>query len=179
MKKLLCAIALGALAYPMSTDAMAQGASRDIPLVATVNSFCRIDGQTGPAPVGNVTINVDSDTGVVTPTTANVNIGDVRCNKAATLVLSSLNGALISGVSTDPGFANYINYTATMTVPAALTLTANSVTGGTVPITNSVITGGARNNTGVVVVIASTGPALPLMPGSYSDTVTVSLTPTP
>lgn len=187
MKKLLCAIALGALAYPMSTDAMAQNASRDITLSASVAAFCRINAGSGyvsnPAAVAAAPISVDANTGIVSTTAINVTIGDIRCNKAANVTLTSANGALITSpfAAKSGSFENYIAYQAAITLPTSVTLNANSVTGtaSTIVAISGSSSAGATNDAGVQVTITPTGPAAPLVPGSYADTLTVLIAPAP
>jgi hypothetical protein len=188
MKKLICAIAFGALAYPMSTDAMAQGASRDITLSASVAAFCRINPGSGyvtnPAAVAAAPISVDANTGIISTTPINVSIGDIRCNKAANVTLTSANGALITSppAAKDGAFENYISYTAAITLPTSVTLAANSTSGTTASLnaTSVAASSGASNNSNVQVTITPTGPlAAPLVPGAYVDTVTVLISPAP
>jgi hypothetical protein len=52
MKKVFCAIAVAAIGSSFATEAMAQAASRDINLNATVNAFCRIAGSSAVASQG-------------------------------------------------------------------------------------------------------------------------------
>lgn len=182
MKRLIGALALAAVAMPLAGEAVAQAATRTVTLNATVGKFCRIANVLAAANI-NQALTVDANTGLVDTTPIPVNIGRIRCNTAASIQLSSANGALLTtGAPTaDAGFANYINYTAAIATPVVATVAANLTTGVTTATAGtSVNTTGAHTNENVTLTITPTGPAIPLMYDGgtdYTDVVTITITP--
>lgn len=177
MRKYLGAV-LAAAAFFMTTAANAQTATQDINLDATVNGICTIAGvATGVTDTATIGINPDAsvDTTAVTP--SNSPYANVSCNGPSDLQVSSLNGAL-TGPATVAGFDNIIDYTATATwnsVNASVDTTTNAASGAT---ENGTVVPVATAHTGnLSVSITPAANTNPLLVGSYTDTVTITLTP--
>lgn len=156
----------------------ARATDRVINLAATVPAFCRINGSLTPGAI-NQTIPLNAAQDVDT-TAINVNIGNVICNKASNVRLTSSNGALLGPIGA-AGFQNYINYGASVAAPVAASVAANLIT-GTATLTQGaqVATAGPTSSPNVNVTITPTANALPLVasaPGTYNDTLTISVTP--
>jgi hypothetical protein len=156
----------------------ARATDRVINLAATVPAFCRINGSLTPGAI-NQTIPLNAAQDVDT-TAINVNIGNVICNKASNVRLMSNSGALIGPLGA-AGFQHYINYTASVAAPVAANVTANVATGlATLTLGTVVATAGPTSSPNVSVTINPTANTLPLVasaPGTYNDTLTVSITP--
>lgn len=158
-------------------SAIAQTATQDIQITATVSTFCSINNaSTGT--VDTATITVDSagavDTTPVTPD--NSPYANVACNAPSDLQLTSINGGLTTG-SSATGFDNFINYQAQATwnsVTATVDTASSSGTGTVSGTAQPVATAFAGS---MSVLITPTANAQPLVQGSYSDTLRVTLTP--
>lgn len=161
-----------------------------INLSATVPAFCMINGSSAnatpastPAAI-NQTIPIDATTFAVTTTAINVNIGNVICNKASTVQLTSTKGALLGpamGGASATDFQNYINYSASVAAPVAASVAANLTT-GTAAVTagTAVNTSSATRSVAVQVTITPTANALTLIASDgtpYTDTLTVAIFP--
>jgi hypothetical protein len=148
-------------------------------VTGTVNSACSIGSTfSGAATAINKTLTTTS-TGSVNTTAIPVSIGTIGCNKGGNIQLSSQKGALL-GPAAATNFQNYINYSAATTgfptaqasVSANVTTGTATVTTGTLVITNNSVfsvTGG--------VTITPTANIKPLRAGSYSDVLTLTVTP--
>ncbi len=182
--KVLKAAVVSAVMLSAITSA-AQATDQVINLSATVPSFCTIAGSGAPAainqtiPINPVTFNVDT-------TAIPVGIGTVICNKAANVQLTSTSGALLGpalGGANPALFQHYINYGASLATPIVASVNANSTTGSAVVIAGTqVTTANATSTAGVTVTINPTANALPLIASGgtpYTDTLTVSISPTP
>ncbi len=161
------------------SEALAQAATQDINITASVAGACTIDGLTTGS-VANVVIPTPSGNVDVTP--INLSGGafaNVICNGPSTLLLTSLNGGVLNPASS-PGLDNIINYVAsaswnsvtanvnTSTNPAASA--GGSEVGTPAPI-------GSAGSGGLSITITPTANAQPLAIGNYSDTLRVTLTP--
>lgn len=172
MKKILLTAALLGL-----TATAASATDQNITLNATVDPFCTIGGSLTPSDMTQI-IPVGSTGNVVTAPIL-VTIGDVVCNKASTVTLSSLKGGLFDpGIATAAsGFQHRINYIASIAAPVAASVSASaaSITQTTGP---AVTTSGATSDAAVAVTIAPVGNTSPLMAGTgYTDTLKVSIVP--
>lgn len=177
MRKYLGAV-LAAAAFFTSTAANAQTATQDINLDATVNGICTIAGvATGVTDTATININPDASVDTTPVTPVNSPYASVACNGPSDLQVSSLNGAL-TGPTSVAGFDNIINYTATATwnaVNASIDTTTNPASGATETGTASPV---ATAHTGNLDVSITPAPNTdPLLVGSYTDTVTITLTP--
>lgn len=164
-----------------ATSALAQTATQDVNLSATVAGFCTIDGSnTGAARSATVTPTTNGQVaaGSVTITGSD---SPVVCNQNTRIQLRSAQAGLTGPGSPTGSFINKIHYTATATANAvteSINTTSATANVFTSPGTSS--TAGAFS--GVLALSISTL-ATPsgsyLLPGSYSDTLTVQLTPVP
>jgi hypothetical protein len=169
-----------------ATGARAQSAvTQDINLVATVTSFCSINGTTtGGATAINAGLAANigtTTTGSVSTAIVPISIGTITCNKGANIKLSTLNGAMVIPTAVVPGLQNYIGYSASTTgfptgqasVSAGITTgAAGAGSNGTSVTTNASpfsVTGG--------VVVTPVGNASPLIAGTYKDILTLTVTP--
>jgi hypothetical protein len=163
-----------------SQAANAQAAQQDINITATVTKACTVNNVAVGTPVGTAVIPV-SAAGVVT-TTAITPVGspfaNVACNAPSNLQLTSLSGGVKSATAAGSGFTNIIDYSAsatwnsvTATVNTSTVATATAAEAGTA---QAVATANSGNLT---VSITPLTPSLPLVVGTYSDTLRVTLTP--
>lgn len=153
-----------------------QLASRAFTVTGTVAPSCTIGGVTNPA-ADAATIPVDS-MGLVDTAPIVRSYSGVDCNSISNLQVTSLGGAVKRTAAAPGGFTNLIDYTAlasfggatssldTATIPAATGTEAGS-TGTTSSSTPSGI---------LSVTITPSSPAQPLVSGSYSDTLRVTIT---
>ncbi len=141
---------------------------------AIVNSFCTIAGSETPGS-DSATINTlaggNVDVSVITKNYP------VVCNKAASATLTSQNGGL-SGPAAASGFENIINYTASAAgfVAIATGSTATVPGVGSPEALGTANTGGAAA-AGITVTITPLANSNPLVAGSYSDTLRLTISP--
>ena len=171
MKKLMLTAALLGL-----TATAASATDQDITLNASVAKFCTIGGTLTPA---TLTQNIPTtSTGNVVVTPISVAIGDVVCNTASTVTLSSAKGGLFDpAAAAATGFQNYINYSASVAAPVSASVNANGTAVAGIAGT-PVVTSGATSSAAVAVTITPTANASPLVYGTaYQDTLKVSIVP--
>ncbi|WP_083509710.1 hypothetical protein [Hyphomicrobium sulfonivorans] len=169
----LASLVLGAPLQPV----FAQTATQDITISATVNGYCSINNAATGGP-SSATIPISTAGAVVlgpiTPT--NSPFANVACNTPSVLQLQSLNGGATNG-ATATDFQSFINYTAEAVwhgVTAALDTTSSSGTG---PVTGTPQNVATAFSGSMSVTINPISNALPLVQGSYSDTLRITLTP--
>ncbi|MBS0243643.1 MAG: hypothetical protein JSS20_15815 [Proteobacteria bacterium] len=159
--------------------ANAQTATQDIDITANVLKACTVNNApTGTA--GSATIPVSAagavSTTAITPTGSP--FANVACNAPSTLQLTSLSGGVKNATTPGSGFTNIIDYQATATwnsVTASIdTSTVAGATGSEAGTAQSVATSNSGNLTVSITPLAN---SLPLVTGSYSDTLRVTLTP--
>jgi hypothetical protein len=175
MKKAIKVAAFAALSVGIAGEAFAQAATQDVNITATVNPTCLISGlATGAALANPVTV---SSAGYVSTTTTTHTVNSVVCNVAADVLTTTINGAVTNPNPAAAGFQNTFDYTATAAFGGATSNidTSTVAAGGTGSTAN---TGGARSGNLVIGVTPTTN-TNPLVSGSYSDTLRVTLTPTP
>ncbi len=185
MRKLLIATAflMGSTAAAMAADS----ASSSISLSGTVAETCYI---TSSAPQSHTYTGsgslADATTAVIRTQNQDFTFGDSYCNAAFKMKLSSANGAITSsnnGVGTATGdFASFVNYTAEAkfdsTTASSVILDTSSAAGiGSIETATSSETAGAERGTlNVNVSIDGTQQSgNPLLAGTYSDTLTVTI----
>jgi hypothetical protein len=177
MRKFLGAV-LAAAALLSATAANAQTATQDITIDATVATTCTINNvATGTTDTATININADGsvNTGAVTPTSSPY--ANVACNAPSDLQVTSQNGGL-TGPAAVVGFDNVINYSATATwnsVPASVNTATNAASGA--PEAGTVAPVGTAHTGNLSVSITPAANSNPLVIGSYSDTLTVTVTP--
>lgn len=170
MSKLLKLAALAALPLTVVSVAYAQSVQHDVNITASVPAFCTVDN---PSTSSSLVIDVNQQTGAVSPLGKSVVIGTAACNAAATVSsVSSQGGIKNANPSLPAGFTNIIQYKSDVYFAGFKQSTiATPTKQGTAGIT-----GGAEGGE-LKVTVTPTVPTLPLTQGSYSDTVTVTITP--
>jgi hypothetical protein len=181
VSKLILGAALAITTLASATGALAQTATQDVSITATVSGFCTINNAAAGTlivlPLG--TFSSAGITSAAVQTTGAIGgVTGVVCNAPSNARLSSLKGALL-GPAAVSGMQNYINYNATTnnlqvqaTVPATVTTgTATLTTGATVAQANAFA---ATNVTITVTPVANTSP---LVAGAYQDTLTLTILP--
>ena len=173
MRKYLVVALLAISSLTTTSAANAQAVSQDIQLNATVPSYCTIDGSATTSPLGPYTIPV-SATGTVTTSTINVPpIANVVCNQAANISMTSTSDGVTRAGPAPSGATNVIDYAASASFGGATATIDTLLDVGSVGTTANAATGN------LTVAITPQTPTLPLAPGAYSDTLVVTLTPTP
>jgi hypothetical protein len=175
-------MAAGALAA-MAGAAAAQGAATQaINLTAYVGHYCTIDGAGSSA---SRTATVTAANGSVatpgpvalTPATRS----KVICTANAKIQLTTARGGLTNGTTpTDPHYTNKIHYTAKATYNGTTeTLTTTDATRAGFTTTGTTTVGGAQTNVDldIAVDLLATPAGKVLVGGTYTDTITVTLTP--
>lgn len=177
MKSCRFAFASIAFASAGSLSALAQSATQDINITATVPKYCAIGGGASPAAL-NTTIPVSS-TGTVTTTVQTFTVNSVVCNVATNVVASSVSGGVKSSAVASSGFTNIIDYTgaatfgtATSTINTATTPTATGSESG-----NTATTTGATSGNLTISVTPSQPSSALVAATDYSDILRITLTP--
>ena len=167
-----------AAALLVSTAAQAQSATQDITITASVVKTCSINSAaTGTAGSATVPISAAGNVNTTSITPTGAPFGNVACNAPSNIQLSSINGAL-TGPAAAAGFDNIINYSATATWNSVTANLDTSTTGGSGSTeTGSAQAVGTANSGNLTVSITPAANAQPLVIGTYSDTLRVSLTP--
>jgi len=159
-----------------SIAAPASAADQNIPLQAVVSSFCSVSGSLTTATDTLQTINVVN--GVITVAAITRDF-PVICNRATNISLTSINGGL-NGQTAAGGFEHVINYTASAsgfaTVASAGTAAIAGAIGNEPLGTATRSTPGSENITVVITPVAN---VLPLVEGTYNDTLRVRIEPQP
>jgi hypothetical protein len=181
MRKILSTVAA---LVAMAGTAQAQGvASQNVNLSANVNGYCTIDGaSTGTARSANI---ATTNGRVASP--GNLTLGgadsSVICTSNARIQLTTASGGLTNPTAPpDSNYVNKIHYTATATYNGATeTLTTTDATTAGFQTGGAVTTAGAKTNVPLqlAVSVAATPANKFLVNGSYGDTLTVTLTPSP
>lgn len=157
-------------------SASAQTATQDITISATVDAACTIDNAaSGPVDTATIPINPDGsvDTSPITPD--NAPYANVACNAPSDLQLTSLSGGVVNA-TTASGFANVIEYTASATWHG-VTATVDTASGGGAPISGAAEPVSTAFSGSMTVTITPAANTLPLVQGSYTDTLRITLTP--
>lgn len=180
MRKLLRVAALAAVVIVDSGAVIA--ADQSVEINATVNAFCTIVGTEASAAL--VTLNLGSfgPSGIGPGNAATAIMGQVICNKASSVTLSSAKSALLvgAGAAAVPGLQNYISYNATTVAfpTAQATFAAISATGVAAVGTGTTVNqAGAFNSTSIRITITPVLNLAPLLAGAYQDTLTMTVIP--
>jgi hypothetical protein len=161
-----------------SSAAFAQVAQQQIQITASVSKSCTINGTTSGTPdTATIRINASNNVVVGTITPPGSPYSNVICNAPATIQLSSQQGAAKNSATPPTGYANTIDYAATATwngVTASIdTATTPGATGTETGTAQPVLAGSGS----LAVAINPEANTLPLEGGTYSDVLTISLTP--
>ena len=176
MTKAIHAVALAVISALFANGAVAQSATQDVNINATVPASCSIGGAASPAAL-NATVPV-SPTGSVSTTAIPFTVNNVVCNTAANVQATSQGGGVKTGGTPPAGFSNIIDYTGSATFGGA-TSTVNTQD-------NPAATGAEAGNTGqtngaasgsLSISVTPKTPSSPLIPGTYTDTLRVTITP--
>lgn len=181
MRKVLMA---AAALLVMAGWAEAQGvATQNVNLTANVGGYCTVDG-TATGTVRSAVVPTSNGKVAGGSLTLSGASGKVICTTNAKIQLKTASGGLTNGPTppTDVNFTNKVHYTATASYNGKteqLTTTDATTPGTTTPGTDTVA--GAQTNQDLVlaVTVAATPAGKFLVSGSYSDTLTVTLTPVP
>ena len=176
---LLAAAALAA----MAGAAAAQGvATQAINLSAHVAHYCVIDGaassvsRTATVTTSNGAVATPGPT-ALTPATRS----KVICTSNAKIQLTTARGGLTNGTTPmDAQYTNKIHYTAKATYNGTTeTLTTTDATAAGFTTTGTTTVGGAQTNVNLdlSVEVLATPPGKFLVGGTYTDTITVTLSP--
>jgi hypothetical protein len=146
-------------------------------VTGTVAKVCTIGGLATPASDA-ATVPITAS-GAVNTTPIMRSYANAACNTPSNLQLTSLSGAILRSGAPPSGFTNLINYTASAGFSGA-TATLNTAT---TPGASGPEAGAAASTTGATpsgslsLTITPASSSLPLISGSYSDTLRISITP--
>ncbi|MEQ1697540.1 MAG: hypothetical protein ABL901_17030 [Hyphomicrobiaceae bacterium] len=180
MRSFLKFAAIAALALVGAGSANAQTATQDITITATVTKACTVNNAVaGTAGTAVIPVSLAGAVTTTPITPVGSPFANVVCNAPSNIQLTSLSGGVRNGVGVAPsGFTNIIDYSATATWGGAIatvdTVTdpaaAGNESGALAPIA-------AANAGALSVLITPQTNALPLVIGSYADTLRVSIIP--
>lgn len=182
MKKVLLGAAVMAVLGAMSAGAFAQSASGTVNVTATVTATCTIGGSSTSGPQTLDFSNGGSS--LISTTGQTATFASADCNTPTHISLSSAHGAATLGgtattASSSGGYANYFDYTAAATFSTASN-SLNTATTATIGSAESTAggSGTATTNpaTGNLAVTITPANGSKLQAGSYTDTLTVTLT---
>jgi hypothetical protein len=153
------------------------GAAPALNVSATVVGSCTIGGVNTPS-ADTATIPVNASGNVVT-TAINRSYVSVVCSGISNVQLTSLNGAVKSSATAVSGFSKLINYSATATFFGASatlnTATIPTATGSESGSASSTSSGSPSGTMSVAITPAAN--TSPLLAGSYTDTLRITITP--
>ncbi len=146
-------------------------------VTGTVAKACTIGGVYTPA-ADSATIPV-SPTGVVDTTPINKSYASAICNSLTNLQITSQIGAVKRTAAAPGGFTNLIDYSAAASYGgASSTLNTSTIPTATAAEPGTIsATSGPTSSGSIAVTITPLTPAQNLVPGSYADTLRVTLTP--
>jgi hypothetical protein len=170
----ICVLLFSLFAGP---GAYGQTATQDINISATVAKACSVNNaSTGTVDTATIPITAGGSVNTSPVTPANSPYANVACNAPSNLQLTSLNGGVTNATSAT-GFQNFINYTASA-VWHGVTATVNtSSSSGTGPVSGTAQPVSTAFSGSLSVTITPAANTLPLVQGSYTDTLRITLTP--
>ncbi len=174
-KSVIAAVTVAGFSILGASGAFAQAATQTIGLSAFVNALCTING-TATGAAGETGTVVTSGTSASAQTLSLTSGGSytVACSTPSLVAITSANDGIRA--NTFGGGTNYIDYTATVTQGARTTL-LTTAGGTTAPRVVSQAPGALPAYNGTMTIDIATAAATGLSPGSYADTLTVTLTP--
>ena len=173
-----------------ASGAFAQSATQTIGLSANVNAKCTIGtsgaplaSQTATGVAGDNIVVVTTGTATaaqnLTPAVSGGNYS-ITCTTPNKITITSANDGLRGTTPLAGSFDNYINYTATVSqnggVGAVLTGSLTTTGTGTQKTITTTATPAAFAGA-MTIGVATQANVNPLAPGTYADTLTVTLTP--
>jgi hypothetical protein len=169
------AVIVCALAAP--GVATAQTATQDINISATVPKSCTINNtSTGTVDTATIPISAGGSVNTSPVTPVHSPYANIACNAPSNLQLTSLNGGVTNGTSAT-GFQNFINYTASAVWHGVTATVATASSSGTGPVSGTAQSVSTAFSGSMSVTITPAANTLPLVQGSYSDTLRITLTP--
>lgn len=170
--------------------ALAIAADRKLQLKASVQKYCRFDGTptfsgtmnaSTSASVSGGTITIQAGAAAGSSSSFSFSVMAIAtCNAPSSLVLTSLGDGLRGAEIGNGGgvYQNVINYTASVGW-ANGTLATITTKGGSGPVsTEAQLSTTASSGSLVVNVTATAGRSVPILAGTFADTIRISLTPT-
>ncbi len=183
--------AFGSAMIGLALPAAAQTtASATVNITATIAPTCTITPSGGTATTGNAGLlaTVDFSSTPATPS-ADIVIGSgsttsgtlaghaAACNVATRVRVNSQNGAATTAGTPGASFQNFFDYTAQVTfdtVSVTLNTSTTPAAAGVETITSAGSTSGPFSGA-LGIAVTSLAHTLPLMVGTYNDTVTITL----
>ncbi len=152
----------------------AENASSTITLNGTVAPTCYISSSTGTITFGSANPLADSNTALIQNRNEHVEFANSYCNAAFKMKLVSTNGAITTTEDAVDGFSSKIDYTA----KAQFGSTGSYVeldTSNESDVINNASLGAEKGTLNVDIVIAASQSTNPLLAGTYTDTLTVTI----
>ena len=151
--------------------------SQAVSVTGNVAKVCTIGGVATPA-ADTATVPITA-TGAVTTTPIVRSYANAACNTPSRLQLTSQSGAVVRSGAPPAGFTNLINYSASAGFASA-TATLNTATtaGAAGPESGTAVSTSGTTPSGTLsLTITPQASSLPLISGSYSDTLRITITP--
>lgn len=166
------------LALSCPAVCMAQTATQDIQISAQVNATCTINNAANGG-VSTATIGITAAGAVNTSTVvpSGSPFANVACNAPSNLRLTSQSGGVKTASAAVTGFAGRINYTASATWNSVTANIDTSLAGATGPYQGANAPVATAFSGSLSVSITPTANTEPLLAGTYSDTLRVTLIP--
>lgn len=188
MNRISCLVALPIVAlFSYQSSYAAESGSSELSLEGTAKRVCRMpdpsnEGSGSNTAVQSVNITVanliNEQDATLLPWQANLRYADVMCNYGASLRLKSVRGGLkiVGNVATPVGgnFLTHVDYTATATWGAVTPLILNTAVQQDQEV--MVVVPGA-NKADLVLQLQSPGSTLPVVEGSFQDTLILAVGP--
>jgi hypothetical protein len=174
-KSVLKAAAIAGFSVLGASGAFAQTATQQITLNAFVNALCTING-TATGAAGEIGTVATSGTNASAQAVSLTSGGSytVACSTPTLVTVTSANDGIKANTPT--AGTNFINYTATVTQGVRVT-SLTTAGGTTVPRVVTDSPGATPGFNGPMTIGIAAAAATGLSPGSYSDTLTVTLLP--
>jgi hypothetical protein len=163
----------------LAMPVLAQSATQNIALSATVPLSCTISGSTAPSTdsinFGTLGIGASAISATtVYPATAGATGFAVICNSSTLVQLSTTKDGMRNSTAAPSGYVSNINYSASAVLGTATAMISTAGTNS--PSSGTQVSNSGPTNSNMVVSVTPIPNTLPLTPGSYSDTLTVTIT---
>ena len=150
----------------------AHAIDQDIALSATVAPTCTLSGSAAPSAL-TATIPVSNGQVSTAPIAFAI---PIACNTAASLMIGTLNGGLRKSGPTFPNYTNRIDYVASVASAHYISFALDTEPTSGQTFTEDYAPSGPPTGT-INVTITPKQPSLPLLNGTYSDTLRVRVIP--